>query len=343
MFERISETVRSVLARGAGLLLTLLGASLVTFVISHMIPTDAARLMAGDGASEAVVARLRADMGLDQPVPVQYLRYLGDLAQGDFGVSIRSGEPVMTEILRVAPATFELALAAFLLIVVISLTFGCWAAVRRDRLADQIIRTLSAVAISTPTFWIALLLIAVFAAQMGWAPLGGRLSADTEAPPTVSGLFVLDSILSGRPATVIDALVHLALPAITLALAASGSAIRLIRASLLEVLGQDYVLRARAAGLSEFKVLTAYALPNALIPFVTTMGLLLADLLGGAIITEMVFGWPGLGGYTLEAIAGLDFPAIMGFTILAAAIYGIANLIVDLLNGALDPRARRAK
>jgi peptide/nickel transport system permease protein len=335
------KPVLALLARRLpSLVLTLLGTSLVTFVISHLVPSDTARLIAGDGASEAVVAGIRAKLGLDQPLWTQYAVYLSQLGRGDLGVSIRTGEPVLAELLRAAPATFELAAVAFTLIVVFSLGLGCLAALNRDRFADQIIRIVSALAISTPTFWTSLLLIGLFGAALGWSPLGGRIDPDLPPIPSLTGFLTIDAILRGRPDVLISALGHLILPAITLAVASSGAAVRLIRASLLEVLGQDYIRRARSGGLSEWVVLTRYALPNALLPFITTLGLTLADLLGGAVVTEMIFSWPGLGSYTLAAIAGLDFPAIMGFTVLAAAVYALANLFVDLLNGFLDPRAR---
>lgn len=322
------------------LALTLFGATLITFVISHLIPTDVARLIAGDGASEAVVEGLRIKLGLDQPIWTQYGIYLSNLSRGDLGVSIRTGQPVLEELLRAAPATIELAVTAFLIILIASLALGVWAAITWNRAPDQIIRTLSTIAISSPTFWTALILIGVFAVMLGWAPLGGRVDPELALPPALTGFLVIDALLVGRLDVAGNAIAHLALPALTLALAATGSAIRLIRASLLETLAQDYVRRARAAGLSEWRVMTRYALPNALIPFVTSLGLLLADLIAGAVVTEMIFGWPGLGTYTLEAVAGLDFPAIMGFTLFAALVYAIASFVIDLLNSMLDPRAR---
>jgi peptide/nickel transport system permease protein len=314
----------------------------VTFAIAHMVPNDAARMIAGDLASEDRVAEVRAELGLDRPLPVQYAAYMGRLLSGDLGLSIRSGRPVLEELLEALPATVELALAAFAIIVVAALVLGSIAALSAGRWPDLLIRFLATVAISAPTFWIGLVLIAILFGLFDLLPSGGRLSAELQPPPQVTGLYTLDGLLARDWRTAADALRHLLLPAVTLALAASGAAARLVRASLLEVLQEDHVRRARAAGLSEWVVLTRYALPNAMIPFLTTMAILLADLLGGAVVTEAIFGWPGLGSYTLEAVAGLDFPAIMGFTLLAAIFYAAANLLVDLLYGVLDPRMRTA-
>lgn len=334
--------LRFIARRFAGLVLTLLGASLVTFFISHVIPTDVARLIAGDGASEEIVAGLRTKLGLDQPIWVQYGLYLRDLAQGDLGVSIRSGQPVAEELLRAAPATLELALAAFVLIVAGGLGLGALAALSRDRLLDKAVRAFSILSISTPTFWSALVLIAVVSVVLQWAPLGGRIDPELAPPATRTGFLVLDSILDGRWDVLASALHHLLLPALTLALAALGGAIRLVRATLLESLSQDYVVRARASGLSTWRVLSGYAMPSALVPFVTVQAIVLGDLFAGAVVTEMIFGWPGLGSYTLGAVAGLDFPAIMGFTLLASAGYACANLVADLLVARIDPRAAAA-
>lgn len=334
--------LRFIARRFAGLVLTLLGASLVTFFISHVIPTDVARLIAGDGASEEIVAGLRTKLGLDQPIWVQYGLYLQDLAQGDLGVSIRSGQPVAEELLRAAPATLELALAAFVLIVAGGLGLGALAALSRGRLLDKAVRAFSILSISTPTFWSALVLIAVVSVVLQWAPLGGRIDPELAPPATRTGFLVLDSILDGRWDALASALHHLLLPALTLALAALGGAIRLVRATLLESLSQDYVLRARASGLSTWRVLSGYAMPSALVPFVTVQAIVLGDLFAGAVVTEMIFGWPGLGSYTLGAVAGLDFPAIMGFTLLASAGYACANLVADLLVARIDPRAAAA-
>lgn len=329
-----------ILRRLASMLGVLLGVSIITFVIAQLVPTDVARLVAGDHASPAIIARVRAELGLDRPIWVQYGLYLGRLLHCDLGISIRSGRSVADELLERLPATIELAVAAFAMIMALGLSLGIAAALGARRWPDHLIRTFSTIAISAPTFWTGVLMLAIFFGWLGWLPPGGRLDPDLLDAPSITGLYVFDGLITGRLDVVGDALRHLALPAITLALASSGSAIRLVRASMLDVLHEDYVRRARAAGLSEATVVLRYALPTALVPFVTTMALYLADLLAGAVVTEIIFGWPGLGSYTLEAIAGLDFPAIMGFTLLAAVFYTIANQLVDLVYGLLDPRLR---
>ncbi len=331
---------RSVLRRLASLIGVLLGVSLITFTIAQLVPTDVARLVAGDHASPAIIARVRLELGLDRPIWLQYGLYLGRLLHGDLGVSIRSGRPVADELFERLPATIELAGAAFALIVTFGLSLGIAAALGARRWPDHLIRMVSTVAISAPTFWTGVLLLAVFFGWLDWLPPGGRLDPGLLDAPGVTGLYVADGLITGRFDVVGDALRHLVLPAVTLALASSGSAIRLVRASMLDVLHEDYVRRARAAGLSERTVVLRYALPAALVPFVTTMALYFADLLAGAVVTEIIFGWPGLGSYTLEAIAGLDFPAIMGFTLLAALFYTLANQLVDASYGLLDPRLR---
>ena len=201
-------------------------------------------------------------------------------------------------------------------------------------------RVVSTIAISAPTFWTGVVMLMLFFGWLDWAPPGGRIDDRLLDATTTTGLYVLDGILTGRPDVVADALRHLALPALTLALASAGSAIRLMRASMLEVLHEDHVRRARSAGLPERVVIVHYAMPTAIIPFVTAMAIFLAELLAGAVVTEIIFGWPGLGSYTLEAIAGLDFPAIMGFTLVAAVFYTLANQAVDLIYGRIDPRLR---
>lgn len=330
-------------SRLLGFAATLLGASLITFAISHLIPNDPARLAAGDGASPEVVAQMRDALGLDRPIWEQYVRYLGGLLRGDLGISIRSGEPVLAELLRAAPATIELALFALILIVGASLTLGAVAAMNHNRPIDHVVRVVSAISLSTPTFWSALLLIGIVGVALGWTPLGGRASVEMDTPAVVTGLLVVDGLLAGRLDIVGDALLHLILPAVTLAIAAWGGAVRLFRAALLDVLQQDFVRRARAAGLSPWRIATRYAAPPALVPYTTAMGLTFADLLGGAVVTELIFNWPGLGAYTMQAIAGLDFPAIMGFTLLAAIVYASINLVVDILIGVIDPRTRSVR
>lgn len=328
------------LRRVASLIGVLIGVTVITFVIAQLVPTDVARLVAGDHASPAIIARVRADLGLDRPIWVQYGLYLDRLLHGDLGTSIRSGRAVADELMERLPATIELAVAAFAMIVALGLSLGIIAALGARRWPDHLIRTFSTIAISAPTFWTGVLLLALFFGWFGWLPPGGRIDSTLLDAPNVTGLYLVDGLITGRLDVVGSALRHLALPALTLALASSGSAIRLVRASMLDVLHEDYVRRARAAGLSETTVVLRYALPTALVPFVTTMALYLADLLAGAVVTEIIFGWPGLGSYTLEAIAGLDFPAIMGFTLLAAVFYTIANQLVDLIYGLLDPRLR---
>lgn len=332
--------VLQILRRMANLIGVLLGVSVITFVIAQLVPTDVARLVAGDHASPAIIARVRMELGLDRPIWVQYGLYLDRLLHGDLGTSIRSGRAVADELMERLPATIELAFTSFALIIGLGLALGIAAALGARRWPDHLIRTLSTIAISAPTFWTGVLVLAIFFGWLNWLPPGGRLDADLLGAPGVTGLYIVDGLVTGRLDIVGNALSHLVLPALTLALASSGSAIRLVRASMLDVLHEDYVRRARAAGLSEATVVLRYALPTALVPFVTAMALYLADLLAGAVVTEIIFGWPGLGSYTLEAVAGLDFPAIMGFTLLAALFYTIANQLVDLIYGLLDPRLR---
>lgn len=336
------ELLPILLRRIPALAMVLLGTTIVTFLIMNFVPSDPARLIAGEHASPTVVAQIRERLGLDQPLWQQYFGYLDRLASGDFGTSIRSGRPVLEELLQALPATLELALAALIVIVVVGVGLGTLAAIRRDSFIDQSVRALGAIAISAPTFWTGILLLGVFFATLGWLPGGGRISVEYEQLPRVTGMLTVDAVLAANGAAFMDAVRHLALPASTLALASTGASVRLVRASVLEVMNDEHVRRARAAGLPEYVVITRYVLPTALLPFVTTLGLYMADLMSGAIVTEMIFGWPGLGTYAMEAIAGLDFAAIMGFTVLVALIYSIANLAVDLTLVALDPRARNS-
>lgn len=321
-----------------GLLLVVFGVSLITFTISHLIPGDPARLIAGDRASDALVAGIRHQLGLDLPLYQQYGRYVLDLVQGDLGTSIRTNRPVLEDLQAFFPATLELALVALFLAIVVGVPLGVLSAVYHNRAIDQIARTLAVTGISTPAFWMGLGAIVLFYGHLGWLPGGGRLSEGLTPPNTITGFYLIDSLLAGNFSLFVDALKHLILPAATLGFVTLGVISRQIRSAMLDQLGEDYIRTARAYGLSKWTVILRHALPNALIPSVTVLGLTLGDLLYGAVLTETVFAWPGMGAYVVKSIQSLDFPAVMGFAILVSFIYVLLNMAIDLLYRVIDPR-----
>ena len=325
------------------ILIVVIGVSMITFIISHLIPGDPARLIAGERASDEIVASIRQQLGLDLPLYQQYLRYMGDLLQGDLGHSIRTHRPVLEDLQLFFPATLELALAAMLLSIAVGVPLGVLSAVYNNRAIDHISRTLAVAGISTPAFWLGLGLIVLFYGHLGWLPGGGRLSQGVEAPPTVSGFYLFDSLLAGQWATFVDAARHMLLPTATLAFVNLGVITRQIRGAMLEQLGEDYIRTARAYGLSQATVVLRHALPNALIPSITVVGLALGDLLYGAVLTETVFAWPGMGAYVVKSIQALDFPAVMGFAILVSFIYVLLNRLIELLYRLADPRIAKVK
>ena len=321
-----------------GLLLVVLGVSLITFAISHLIPGDPARLIAGDRASDELVAGIRHQLGLDLPLYQQYGRYLLDLVQGDLGTSIRTNRPVLEDLQAFFPATLELAVVALFLAIVVGVPLGVLSAVYHNRAIDQIARTLAVTGISTPAFWLGLGAIVLFYGHLGWLPGGGRLSEGLAPPTTITGFYLIDALLAGNFSLFMDALKHLILPAATLGFVTLGVIARQIRSAMLDQLGEDYIRTARAYGLSRWTVILRHALPNALIPSVTVLGLTLGDLLYGAVLTETVFAWPGMGAYVVKSIQSLDFPAVMGFAILVSFIYVLLNMAIDLLYRVIDPR-----
>ncbi|MGY2292781.1 ABC transporter permease [Pseudomonas sp. SDO528_S397] len=321
-----------------GLLLVVVGVSLITFCISHLIPGDPARLIAGDRATDAIVENIRHQLGLDLPLYQQYLRYMSDLLHGDLGTSIRTSRPVLEDLQTFFPATLELAFAALLLSVLVGVPLGVLSAVYHNRAIDQFARTLAVTGISTPAFWLGLGLIVLFYGQLGWLPGSGRLDEGLNPPRTITGFYLVDALLAGDLPLFLNALEHLLLPAITLGFVNLGVVARQIRSAMLDQLGEDYIRTARAYGLSRWAVILRHALPNALIPSITVLGLTLGDLLYGAVLTETVFAWPGMGAYVVKSIQALDFPAVMGFAILVSFIYVLLNMLIDLLYRVVDPR-----
>ncbi len=318
----------------------LFGVTLVTFFIAHVAPGDPAEMMAGPRASPELVADMRARLGLDQPVWVQYGRYMQRLASGDFGESIATGRPALAEIASRIPATIELMLVALLIATTVGIALGVLTAAYRGTWIDTLARGTSILAISTPAFWLGLLLLLVFYDWAALLPGSGRLDAALDPPPDVTGLYLIDALIAGDGLAFRSAVNHLVLPAATLALGSIGALVRVVRSSMLEVLSEDYIRTARAAGLPSRTVLLRHALPNALIPLITVLALELAGLMFGSVIVESVFSWPGVGRFVLESILRLDFPVIMCFTVLAAVAYLLANLLADMLYVIVDPRIR---
>ncbi|HET6283630.1 MAG TPA: ABC transporter permease [Polyangia bacterium] len=318
-------------------------ATLVVFLIANTVPGDPVLAQLGDMAASnhEFVAEFRAKMGLDRPLWERYWIFLKGLTHGDLGVSIATQRPVIEDIKQYAPATVELSTIAFLLSLMIGIPLGILAAVRRDSWIDHVARFVSLIGVSSPTFWLAFIALAVFYGGLQIAPGPGRLDPAAMSPPTVTGFFLLDSVVDRDWETLRDVIAHLVLPSLVLAAATLGLITRTTRASMLETLGQEYIRVAKAKGLKPIAVVMRHALPNALIPVVTVGGLAYANLLTGAVMTESIFSWPGLGRYTFRSAVAVDFPAILGITLLVAMVYVVINLLTDLSYALLDPRVLR--
>lgn len=316
------------------------GVSIITFLMSNVIPGDPARMIVGQRASEETYQQIRQQMGLDDPLVVQYLSYIKGIFTGDLGTSIRTQQPVINDLVAYFPATLELAFFAFLIAIFFGVILGVITAVYNNTKWDYIGRIFSIGGVSTPVFLSGLIVIIVFYGKLGWFPASGRIDLFVEAPTRITGFYTIDSLLTGQFDSFKNSLWHLILPSLILSYVQLSTITRQVRSSMIDVLNQEYIRTARANGLSHWFLIVRYALRNALIPTITVIGVSFGMLLGGAVVTEIVFNWPGMGKYVVDSIASLDFPAIMGFTIVIAVGYVIINLIVDLLYLVLDPQIR---
>jgi peptide/nickel transport system permease protein len=331
---------RLILRRLLFLVFVVWGVTLITFFLSRVAPGDPARLIAGPHANAAAVENVRRIYGLDKPPWIQYMRYMGDLVQGNLGTSFVTRRSVRSDLNSFLPATIELSLFALVVGSLLGVVVGTVAAIRRGTGTDAGARFLAIGGLSVPAFWLAMLFQLVFYSRLGWLPFGGRLGTGAAPPPHITGMITFDALITGRLGTFLDALKHLALPVVTLALAEIGLIARIVRTSLLEELGEDYVRTARAKGLSATRVLLRHALRNALLPAVTVLGLEFGLLAGGVFLVETIFAWPGIGRYAYDAIRASDYNATMGVTLVVALIYVGINLAVDIVYLYLDPRIR---
>jgi len=330
--------LRFVIRRIVLLIPVFIGLSLLVFVIGRILPGDPVQLAAGPQATKEEIEALRAEFGLDQPLIVQYANYARGLAEGDWGRSIQSRQPVLSELAAYLPATLELVLAAMIVAIVVGIPTGLISAVYRDRWPDIASRAISLGAISIPRFFLGLLLQLAFAMWLGWLPLGGRLPIIQEPPPHFTGFYTIDSLVAGDLATFWLVLQYLLMPAVALSLSPLATITRMMRASTLEVLSQDYVLTARALGLSQRLIVFKYVLKNALSASLTVIGLYFGWLLGGTVLVETVFDWPGIGLYATKAITTQDFMPVMGVTLCIGIVFVTVNLLVDLAYGLVNPK-----
>lgn len=322
--------------------LVLLGVTILTFFLARVVPSDPARLLAGPRASAEAVEEVRHARGLDRPLWAQYTGYMGALLGGDLGTSLVTRRTVTRDLATFVPATFELVLYSLLAGSLLGLVLGVASAIHPGSAVDVGGRFVAIGGLSLPNFWVALLLQFAFFSMLGILPFGGRLDTGVLPPPTVTGLYTIDSLLAGRVDLFVQAISHLVLPVTALALAEMGLVARVARASMLEVLGQDYIRSARAKGLAPWRIYRRHGLRNALLPVVTIIGLEFGLLLSGTVLVESIFAWPGLGRYMAEAISSSDYNAIMGVTIVVTVGYVLINLVVDLAYAYLDPRVRLA-
>jgi peptide/nickel transport system permease protein len=322
-------------------LATIFGASIIGFLFMRALPGDPARLIAGQFATDQAIRSLRDRLGLNHPMYIQYWRYISDFFQGDWGFSYGTGQPVTTQIRDRLPASLELGLYAFVISLALALFLALVSTYRRRPVVDNTVRALSFFGLGTPPFWFGLMLLLVFFEYLGVLPgPEGRLSLGRSAPPSFTGLYTIDALIAGDPATFVDAAKHLVLPIVALGLLPFSFLVRLLRANLLEVSREPFIVVARSKGLGRWTAFSRHALPNAFLPTLTAAGLLFAQLLSGSVLVERVFNWPGVGGLIVDSILRQDYAVVQAFILLSAFAYVLVNLVVDLLYGVIDPRIR---
>jgi peptide/nickel transport system permease protein len=314
------------------------GVTLATFFLSQVVPGNPALVALGDHASETQILEFRQKFGLDEPIYVQYGIYLSRLLRGDFGTSLRTGRNVIEDLATFFPATLELSLTALLFSILFGVPAGILAALRQDKAPDIAVRLLALLGGAVPIYWLAILLLELLHNKLGILPGPGRLDSYLIAPTRVTGMVGIDALLARDWEVWRDSILHLILPAMVLGAFSAALLARMTRSSMLEVLSQDYVRTAKAKGLNATSLIFKHALRNAALPVLTILGGVLGGLLSGAVLTETIFSWPGIGRYSTDAAISLDFPAIMGVTLVAGLSYALINLVVDLLYAALDPR-----
>lgn len=320
---------------------SLIGVAIVTFLLTRALPGDPAAYFAGPAATPEAVQEVRVKLGLDKPLIVQFGHYVADLAHGNLGTSLTTGQPVATELRNRLPASAELTLLGLIVSIVIAVPLGILAATRPNSLVDHACRVVSTAGVSLPVFFTGLILVYIFYYLLGWAPAPlGRLDVYFDPPPQVTGFYLIDSLIARDGATFMASLKQLILPALTLAIFSLAPIARMTRASMLAVLSSDFVRTARASGLSPSTVVVTYAFRNAMLPVITTLSMVFSFLLGANVLVEKVFAWPGIGSYAVEALISSDFAPVQGFVLTMAVMYVAINLLIDVLYGVIDPRVR---
>lgn len=320
---------------------SLIGVVIVTFLLTRALPGDPAAYFAGPAATKEAIEQIRATLGLDQPLIVQFFHYVTDLAHGDLGKSLTTGQPVADEIRARLPASAELTLLGLIVSMAIAIPLGIMAATRPGSFIDHTCRIVTTAGVSLPVFFTGLILVYVFYYLLGWAPAPlGRLDVFYSAPPTVTGFYLIDSLIARDPETFVASLKQLILPALTLGIFSLAPIARMTRASMLSVLSSDFVRTARASGLAPYTVIVTYAFRNAMLPVITTLGMVFSFLLGANVLVEKVFAWPGIGSFAVEALIASDFAPVQGFVLTMAILYVALNLLIDILYGLIDPRVR---
>jgi peptide/nickel transport system permease protein len=330
---------RTLVKRLLAALPNLVGVVIITFILTRALPGDPAAYFAGAAATEEAIAQVRTQLGLDRSMVDQFISYVAGLARGDMGLSLTTGQPVLQELLARLPASLEMVLMALLLACAIALPLGVLAATRPGSWIDQLCRLLTTAGVSLPTFFTGLLLAYVFYFLLGWAPSPlGRLDPMHAPPPTVTGLYLIDAAIAGDRSLWWAAFRQLILPVVTMALFVLAPIARMTRASMLAVLASDFIRTARASGLSTTTVLVRYGLRNALLPVVTTLGMVFSFMLGSSVIVEKVFGWPGVGSYAIDALTASDYAPVQGFVLAMGILFVLLNLLVDVAYVLIDPR-----
>ncbi|WP_340149956.1 ABC transporter permease [uncultured Sneathiella sp.] len=318
----------------------LLGLLVITFTISHVAPGDPASLAAGPNATQEMIDQIREEYGFDKPLVQQFFIYVRGIFEGNLGRSVYTTRPVAQDLMVYFPATLELVLYSILFAIVLGIPMGVISAVKQNGWVDNIVRIISSSGVGLPMFWLGLMLQLYFGLQLGWFPLGGRLDLMTDPPTTITGMYTIDALLTLRFGVFVEALHYMVLPAVALSFPALASIVRVNRAEMIETLSLDYVTNARAQGISKFRMIAIYALKNAMLPTLAIIGLRFGWMLGGTVLIESVFDWPGVGLYALQAITASDFEPVMAVTLILGAWFMLTNFLIDIIYGILDPRVR---